>query len=312
MQAQAVVYWIHLPEHTDPKTEGYLGVSKRFESRMKDHFKDIQEGKHKNTHLVNAVNKYGWDNLIKEALYTGDESSCYELEENYRTSKAIGWNIAPGGHRGPGWPSGKKKSKKSVEKQKATVDKKYAADRENKLLARRLRLEEREQKRQIKINAIQEKRKLRVIKVQEKEEKIKKQLLERERRLKKQIEEGAVFKVVLKDRPICSSCNKEYCAINYRKLGIPHYRSICDECGRKKNKLKPRTPKWKTKGYKKKTICDLCGFKGLFTSQITVFHIDGNLENTDLVNLRSICLNCVEVVKKKEVNWKRGDLEVDH
>jgi hypothetical protein len=79
-----------------------------------------------------------------------------------------------------------------------------------------------------------------------------------------------------------------------------------------KNKLKPRTPKWKSKGYKKKAACDLCGFKGLFTSQITVFHVDGNLENTDLVNLRSICLNCVEVVKKKEITWKRGDLEIDY
>lgn len=313
MQAQAVVYWIHLPEHTDPKIEGYLGVSKRFESRMKDHLKDIQEGKHKNTHLVNAVNKYGWDNLIKEALYTGDESSCYELEENYRTTKAIGWNISPGGHRGPGWPSGKKKSKKSVEKQKATNNKKYALDRENKILARRVRLEEREQNRQTKINAIQEKRRLRAIKVQEKEEKIKKQLLERDRRLKKHIEEGAIFKVVdLKDRPVCPICNKGRCAINYRKLGIPHYRSMCDECGRKKNKLKPRSPKWKNKGYKKKTACDLCGFKGLFTSQITVFHIDGNLDNAEMSNLRSICLNCVEVVKKKEVTWKRGDLQVDH
>jgi hypothetical protein len=31
-----------------------------------------------------------------------------------------------------------------------------------------------------------------------------------------------------------------------------------------------------------------------------------------LVNLRSICLNCIEVVKKKQVTWRRGDLMVDH
>jgi hypothetical protein len=43
-----------------------------------------------------------------------------------------------------------------------------------------------------------------------------------------------------------------------------------------------------------------------------VFHIDGNLENSELTNLRSICLNCIEVVKRKEVNWKRGDLQVDN
>jgi hypothetical protein len=113
-------------------------------------------------------------------------------------------------------------------------------------------------------------------------------------------------------RPICKTCNKNYCAINYVKNKITHYRSNCDECGRKKNKIKPREPLWKKGRYKKKTTCDLCGFKSLFPSQIIVYHIDGNLENISLLNLRSICLNCVEVVKKKEITWKRGDLEVDY
>jgi hypothetical protein len=43
-----------------------------------------------------------------------------------------------------------------------------------------------------------------------------------------------------------------------------------------------------------------------------VFHIDGDLTNTNFINLRTICLNCVEIVKNKEVNWKRGDLQVDY
>jgi hypothetical protein len=113
-------------------------------------------------------------------------------------------------------------------------------------------------------------------------------------------------------RPICKHCNKNYSAINYIREGTTHYRSICDECGRKKTKLKPRQANWAKSGYKKKPTCDLCGFKSLFPSQITVFQIDGNLENTIKTNLRSICLNCVEVVKKKEVTWRRGDLEIDY
>ena len=112
-------------------------------------------------------------------------------------------------------------------------------------------------------------------------------------------------------RPICKTCNKNHRAVNYVRAGVTHYRSICDECGRKKEKKKPRKPSWQKGGYKKKATCDLCGFKSLFSSQITVFHVDGDLENIQLANLRSICLNCVEVVKKKEVNWRRGDLEVD-
>lgn len=112
-------------------------------------------------------------------------------------------------------------------------------------------------------------------------------------------------------RPICSKCNKNFCAVNYKRNGITHYRSTCDECGRKKARLKPRIPKWQSGAYKKKATCDLCGFKSLLSSQILVYHVDGNLENINVSNLRSICLNCVEVVKKKEVNWRRGDLEID-
>ena len=65
-------------------------------------------------------------------------------------------------------------------------------------------------------------------------------------------------------------------------------------------------------GYKKKNTCDICGFKSVFPSQMTVYHIDGSLENINLVNLRTVCLNCVEIVKRKQVTWKRGDLTVDY
>ena len=116
---------------------------------------------------------------------------------------------------------------------------------------------------------------------------------------------------MLIQRPICKKCNKNHTAINYIRNGVTHYRSTCDECGRKKNKLKPRQPSWQKSGYKKKATCDLCGFHCKYTSQLTVFHIDGKLEHIELSNLRTICLNCVEIVKKTEVTWKRGDLIVD-
>jgi hypothetical protein len=117
---------------------------------------------------------------------------------------------------------------------------------------------------------------------------------------------------MLINRPICKTCNKNYSAVNYIRNDKTYYRSSCDECGRKKNKLKPRKANWTKSGYKKKTTCDLCGFKSLFATQITVFHVDGNLEHIEHTNLRSICLNCVEVVKKKDITWRRGDLEIDY
>ena len=123
--------------------------------------------------------------------------------------------------------------------------------------------------------------------------------------------EGYKYNMPVK-RPICKTCNKTPCAINYIRAGVTHYRSICDQCGRKKNKLKPRIFNWEKAGYKKKPTCDICGFKSLFPTQMTVYHIDGNLKNVEYSNLRTICLNCVEVVKKREITWRRGDLQVDY
>lgn len=114
------------------------------------------------------------------------------------------------------------------------------------------------------------------------------------------------------NRPICNTCGKNHCAINYHRKGKTYYRSMCDDCGRKKEKKKPRRPSWMKAGYKKKATCDLCGFMSVYPSQMTVFHIDGDLENVAFPNLRTICLNCIEVVKRKEVKWKRGDLKVDY
>ena len=115
-----------------------------------------------------------------------------------------------------------------------------------------------------------------------------------------------------KIRPICKECNKNFRAVNYIKEGVTHYRSICDDCGKKKSKVKSKQSSWEKAGYKKKPVCDICGFRSIYPSQLTVFHIDGDLRNANFTNLRSICLNCVEVVKRKEVTWKRGDLQVDY
>lgn len=113
-------------------------------------------------------------------------------------------------------------------------------------------------------------------------------------------------------RPICKVCNKNHCAVNYVRDDVTHYRSHCDDCGKKKIKTKNKIKNWEKAGYKKKTVCDNCGFKGLYATQMTVYHIDGDLKNAKYNNLRTICLNCVEVIKRKEVTWKRGDLQVDY
>lgn len=116
-------------------------------------------------------------------------------------------------------------------------------------------------------------------------------------------------------RPICNTCNKNVCAPNYYKNNKRYWRKKCALCliEDKKHKTNSiRIPRWKKKGYKKKSTCDLCGFKATYNSQILVFHIDGNLNNNELINLRSICLCCVEIVKRKNITWKIGDIVPDY
>jgi len=118
---------------------------------------------------------------------------------------------------------------------------------------------------------------------------------------------------LIDSRPMCT-CNKNFCSINYIRNNKTYYRSKCQECQDCRKTTpdkKPKVSNWQKSGYKKKTNCDLCGFRSVYASQITVYHIDGNLTNVDFTNLRSICLNCIEVVKRKEINWKRGDLIPD-
>lgn len=119
-------------------------------------------------------------------------------------------------------------------------------------------------------------------------------------------------KYVMIPRPICKVCGKNPRAPAYYRAGKRYYRSRCSTCIAKDKKVRLPEPKWKIKGYKKKQACDLCGFRSVFSSQILVYHIDGDLNNCDLINLRSICLCCVEVVKRRHFTWKPGDVEVDH
>lgn len=112
-------------------------------------------------------------------------------------------------------------------------------------------------------------------------------------------------------RPLCRSCLQRPCAVNYYRDEVVHYRSRCENCNRKNRGLKPRKPRWQTGGYVKKMTCDLCRFRAKHGQQILVYHLDGNLDNVDLRNLRSICQNCAIDVARGDLAWRPGDLEPD-
>jgi predicted GIY-YIG superfamily endonuclease len=86
------VYWIRHKDHTDMFSQGYIGVSGRFDRRIWEH--SHLKG---NRHLKFAINKYGWDNLIKEQILIAERDYCLDIEKKLRPNDDIGWNCALGG-----------------------------------------------------------------------------------------------------------------------------------------------------------------------------------------------------------------------
>ena len=112
-------------------------------------------------------------------------------------------------------------------------------------------------------------------------------------------------------RPMCPACKQRLCAVNCYRDNKIYYRSRCDYCIRKNRKIKPAEPKWKESGYKKKPTCDRCGFRAKFSAQLLVYHVDGNLHNTGVRNLKTVCQNCVVEITRTDLPWRVGDLEPD-
>jgi len=97
-------------------------------------------------------------------------------------------------------------------------------------------------------------------------------------------------------------------AVNYHKENKVYYRSICDQCARNK---KVKLPRWQAAGYKKKFKCDKCGFSNNHHVVFDVYHVDGNLNNCQHDNLKTVCSNCQRLLVKQGLGWKQGDLLPD-
>lgn len=114
-------------------------------------------------------------------------------------------------------------------------------------------------------------------------------------------------------RKICPVCTKHPVAVNYKdKNGIVHYRRLCTSCIHSKKKLKPPVPLWYKAGYRKKPSCEKCGFKAKYPEdQLRVFHLDGDICNSNRSNLKTICLNCQQEIFKSRLPWKPAGIVPD-
>lgn len=95
----AVVYWIHLDEHTDVFTQGYVGVCKTTAKfRATTHRNRAANGSPYTVHK--AMRKYA-DEIRVTTLVEADHDYCYAVEGRLRPAQWIGWNMAEGGRKFP-------------------------------------------------------------------------------------------------------------------------------------------------------------------------------------------------------------------
>jgi hypothetical protein len=125
------VYWLHLPEHSDMRIQGYIGVSNNPKQRLWEHFNHVKTNKHCNPYLSQVIKKY-FDQLIQTIIFEGEKDICYAHEQELRPTKNIGWNLNKGGDRPPS-AVGRKLSTKHKEKiGKANAGRVYVCSEETK------------------------------------------------------------------------------------------------------------------------------------------------------------------------------------
>ena len=118
MSNTVCVYWIRHKDHTDIFSQGYVGISSNFNDRLRSH-----KSKPTNLHMKNAINKYGWVNLIKEKILIATQEYCVMIEKQLRPNDFIGWNQTAGGGVPPKSKKGMGKGRKLSEETKLKIGK---------------------------------------------------------------------------------------------------------------------------------------------------------------------------------------------
>ena len=94
------IYWIRSIFHSCYNTQGYIGITKNFSKRMREH------SNAPNHILKNAFLKYKDDILFNKIVENVNEELSLLVEEMLRPRDKIGWNIIKGGGKPP-IPTGK-------------------------------------------------------------------------------------------------------------------------------------------------------------------------------------------------------------
>lgn len=116
-------YWIHLPEHTDIFSQGYVGITKKeVGQRFKEHLSNSKRPDQSHKLISKALVKYG-EKVCIEAICISDKDYAKDLEKKLRPQNFIGWNMTIGGMTPPELSPEKKKL--ATEKRSITMEGRY-------------------------------------------------------------------------------------------------------------------------------------------------------------------------------------------
>ena len=93
------IYWIHQTNHTDPYTEGYVGLSNQPDKRFKAHTTNTAQVGSKYLRELSDSDKALLSHTILAECSSLEQAR--ELELKYRPLPNIGWNIKRGGGVSP-------------------------------------------------------------------------------------------------------------------------------------------------------------------------------------------------------------------
>ena len=81
-------------------------------------------------------------------------------------------------------------------------------------------------------------------------------------------------------------------------------RHLCPECKRKSRSTRINGNRLRKLAHKG-TSCEHCGFIALHPCQLDVDHIDGNRDNDDPSNYRTLCANChrLKTQTERDSSW---------
>lgn len=97
--AEAYLYWIRLPEHSDISTQGYVGITSNPKRRLTGHNHALasKKGTKRKGYSKKFVKHYDESSLLFEVVNCGSRDQIQQQEYMLRPDVGIGWNVAVGG-----------------------------------------------------------------------------------------------------------------------------------------------------------------------------------------------------------------------